>query len=193
MMLSEQQWKLVEKVDKNVFYDDGTGYVDLGLDNVYDFDDKNNLIADTDRTWLAINGQVVAYYHMNTVTNGDDFRIDGYVPCMLNDQRAKLLLVFDQDHKYGYITGAELEYRNNETETVAKSFTELNTGDKLDFVCDYYSYDGTYQDSYYLGDQMTVTDKMEISNVNVGDGAISIMYMFTDLYNNKLWTDTIVQ
>ena len=193
MTLSKDQWKLVEKVDKNVFYDDGSGYVDLGLDNVYDFDDKGNLLADTDRTWLAINGQVVAYYHMNTVTNGDDYRIDGYVPCMLNGERAKLLLVFDQDHKYGFISGAETDYHNNETETVAKSFTELTPGDKLEFVCDYYSYDGQYQDSYYLGDEMTVTDKMEISNVNVGDGAISIMYLFTDIYNNETWSDKIVQ
>ncbi|MBP0971704.1 MAG: peptidase C11 [Oscillospiraceae bacterium] len=193
MTLSKDQWKLVEKVDKNVFYDDGSGYVDLGLDNVYDFDDKGNLLADTDRTWLAINGQVVAYYHMNTVTNGDDYRIDGYVPCMLNGERAKLLLVFDQDHKYGFISGAETDYHNNETETVAKSFTELTPGDKLEFVCDYYSYDGKYQDSYYLGDEMTVTDKMEISNVNVGDGAISIMYLFTDIYNNETWSDKIVQ
>ncbi len=193
MTLSKDQWKLVEKVDKNVFYDDGSGYVDLGLDNVYDFDDKGNLLADTDRTWLAINGQVVAYYHMNTVTNGDDYRIDGYVPCMLNGERAKLLLVFDQDHKYGFISGAETDYHNNETETVAKSFTELTPGDKLEFVCDYYSYDGQYLDSYYLGDEMTVTDKMEISNVNVGDGAISIMYLFTDIYNNETWSDKIVQ
>ena len=193
MTLSKEQWKLVEKVDKNVFYDDGTGYVDLGLDNVYDFDDKGNLIADTDRTWLAINGQVVAYYHTNTVTNGDDFRIDGYVPCMLNGERAKLLLVFDQDHKTGFIAGAETDYHNNETETVAKSFTELTPGDKLDFVCDYYSYEGDYQDSYYLGDQMTVTDKMEISNINVGDGQISIMYLFTDMYNNETWSDKILQ
>ncbi len=193
MTLSENQWKLVERLDKNMFYDDGTGYVDLGIDNVYDFDDKGNLIADTDRNWLAINGQVVAYYHTDTVDNGDKYRIDGYVPCMLNGERAKLLLVFDQDHPKGFIAGAETDYRNNETETVAKSMTELNVGDKLEFVCDYYSYDEQYLDSYYLGEEMTVTNNMEISNVSVGDGQVKIMYMFTDIYNHEVWTDPIVQ
>lgn len=193
MKLSEDQWKLVEKIDKNMFYDDGTGYVDLGLDNVYDFDDDKNLVADTDRNWVAVNGQVVAYYHTDTTVNGDNYRIDGYVPCLLNGERAKLLLVFDQDHPDGFISGAETDYRNNETETVAKNMTELNVGDTLDFVCDYYSYEGDYLDSYMLGDTMTVSADMKISNVSVGDGQVKIMYMFTDLYNHEAWSDPIIQ
>ncbi|MBR3418665.1 MAG: peptidase C11 [Oscillospiraceae bacterium] len=193
MTLPEDQWKLIEKIDKNMFYDDGTGYVDLGLDNVYDFDDDKNLVADTDRNWLAINNQVVAYYHTDTTVNGDNYRIDGYVPCLLNGERAKLLLVFDQDHPDGFIAGAETDYRNNETETVAKSMTELNVGDTLDFVCDYYSYDGDYLDSYMLGEQMTVSSNMQISNTSVGDGSVKIMYKFTDLYNHEAWSDPIIQ
>ena len=193
MSLPEEQWKLVENVDKNMFYDDGTGYVDLGLDNVYDFDDDKNLVADTDRDWIAINKQVVAYYHTGTTVNGDNYRIDGYVPCLLNGERANLLLVFDQDHPKGFIAGAETDYRNNETETVAKSMTELNVGDTLDFVCDYYSYDGEYLDSYMLGDTMTVSNDMQISNVSVGDGQVKIMYKFTDLYCHEAWSDPIIQ
>ena len=33
----------------NMFYDDGEGYIDLGLDNIYSFD-NGNLVADTERT-----------------------------------------------------------------------------------------------------------------------------------------------
>ena len=71
--------------------------------------------------------------------------------------------------------------------------TELAVGDKLDFVCDYYTYDGEYLDSYYLGEQMTVTEDMEISNVDVGDGEIKITYCFTDMYNQEYWTEAIVK
>lgn len=193
LTLSESQWQLVNSLDKNVFYDDGTGYVDLGLDNVYDFDADGNLIADTARDWLAVNGQVVAYYHTDTIENGDDYTISGYIPALLNGDRVKLLVAFDQDNPNGYIIGAESDYRNNETNTVAKSMTELHNGDKLDFVCDYYSYDGEYLDSYMLGNQLTVSDTMTISNVNVGDGAIKIMYRFTDIYNQEYWTEAIMQ
>ncbi len=193
MKLTEDQWKMVHRLDKNMFYDDGSGYVDLGLDNVYDFDDNGNLIADTDRNWLALNGQVVAYYHTDTIENGDQYTISGYIPAMLNDERVKLLTVFDQDHPEGYIVGAETEYRDGETETVAKSLTQLEQGDTLDFVCDYYDYDGNYMDSYFLGDQITYDGTLTLSNVDVGNGAVKITYCFTDMYNQEYWSEAIEQ
>ncbi|MBP5157840.1 MAG: hypothetical protein ILP18_08230, partial [Treponema sp.] len=66
--------------------------------------------------------------------------------------------------------------------------------DKLDFLCDYYSYKGDYKDSYKLGEQMTVTssmDAMEISNVDVGKGNVRLMYRFTDIYNQPHWSEYI--
>ena len=193
MTLSESQWKLVNSLDKNVFYDDGTGYVDLGLDNVYDFDKDGNLIADTARDWLAVNGQIVAYYHTDTIDNKKNYTISGYIPALLNGERVKLLVAFDQDNPKGYVIGAESDYRNNETDTVAKSVNEIKNGDKLDFVCDYYSYDGDYLDSYMLGDELTVNGTLTLSNVDVGAGAIKITYRFTDMYNEEYWTEAIVQ
>ena len=32
------RWAMVHDLELNVFYDDGEGYIDLGLDNVYEFD-----------------------------------------------------------------------------------------------------------------------------------------------------------
>lgn len=193
LSLTEDQWKLVTDIAMNMFYDDGEGFVDLGLDNVYSWDDNGNLVPETDKTWLAINGQPVAYYYTGTVENGDDYSIQGYVPAMLNGTRVKLLLEFTQDDPYGSITGALTDYRDGETETVAKADLELAEGDTLDFLCDFYSYEGEYLDSYYLGEQMTVTEDMEISNVSVGDGEVKITYKFTDIYNNSYWTPVFVQ
>ncbi|MBQ4465802.1 MAG: peptidase C11 [Oscillospiraceae bacterium] len=193
MNLPESQWEMVQSLDLNLFYDDGTGYVDMGLDNLYSFDDNGNLVADTERNWLSINGQPVAYYHTDTMENGDDYTISGYVPAFLNGDRVNLILVFDQDNPNGYIAGATTDYADGETDTVAKSMTELNVGDQLDFICDYYSYDQTYQDSYLLGDTLTVTDNMVISNTEVGDGAVKLMYRFTDIYNQQYWTPAITK
>ncbi|MCR5764001.1 MAG: hypothetical protein K6G00_11530 [Treponema sp.] len=193
--LSEDQWKKVHSLDLNMFYDDGEGFIDLGLDNVYDFTDDGDLIAASDRTWIAINGQPVAYYHVDTVENGDDYTITGRVPAFLNGDRVNLWLVFDNANPYGYIAGAQYDYKDSASETepsvVAKNMTELEEGDKLEFICDYYSYDGDYQDSYYLGEPMIVSDSMEISNVDVGDGDAVITYRFTDLYNQAYWSESI--
>ena len=190
--LTEEQWALVQGLELNMFYDDGEGYIDLGLDNVFEFDDYGALLGQTDGTWLAINDQVVAYYHTGTVDDGTNYTITGEVPVMLNGQRANLLLVFDNENPYGYIAGARIEYAEGETETVAKSDTQLQVGDKIDFICDYYGYDGTYLDSYYLGEQMTVTERMVISNVYLPEAEnICASYRFTDIYNQHYWTNAI--
>lgn len=193
MSLPESQWELVHKIDLNMFYDDGSGYIDLGLDNIYDFDGDGNLIPDTERNWLAINNQPVAYYHTDTIENGDDYTITGYVPAMLNGDRVNLILVFDNENPNGYIAGASTDYVNGETDTVPKNLTEINVGDKLDFICDFYSYNGEYQDSYYLSEPVTVTDNMTISNVDVGDGEVKLMYRFTDIYNQTYWSEPIIK
>ncbi|MBR1764489.1 MAG: peptidase C11 [Ruminococcus sp.] len=188
--IPESQWKLIHKLDLNMFYDDGAGYVDLGLDNIYSFSD-NKLIADTDGDWLSVNGQPIAYYHTDTVEEGDKYTITGYSPAMLNGERVRLIIVFDNENPDGYIAGAVTDYNEGETETVAKSMTELNTGDKLEFLCDYYTYDGAYSDTYYLGEAMTVSDNMELSNTKVGSGKLKLTYCFTDIYNNTYWSEAI--
>ena len=155
---------------------------------MYEFDSQGALLGWCDGTWLAINGQPVAYYHMDTVDDGEHYTITGRVPVLLNGQRAELILVFDDETPYGYIAGARADYDQAETETVAKSLTELQPGDRLDFLCDYYGYDGSYQDSYFLGEPMTVEENMTISNVDVGADAVRATYRFTDLYNQHYWT-----
>lgn len=193
LQLSEEQWGLVHSLELNMFYDDGLGFIDLGLDNVFEFDENGRLIGETDRTWLAINGQPVAYYYIDTIDDGTNYTITGSVPVLLNGERANLILVFDNENPYGYIAGARTDYVEGETETVAKGMTELQIGDTLDFICDYYSYEGEYLDSYYLGEQMVVTEDMTISNVDVGDGNVLVTYRFTDIYNQQYWTPAFSQ
>lgn len=191
MDLAESQWELVHGLDLNMFYDDGSGYIDLGLDNIFTFDDDGKLVADTDKNWLSINGNVVAYYHTDTVQSGNDLIITGYVPALLNGERVNLIIQFVNDDN-GTIVGASTDYVGGETEAVAKNLTEITPGDTLDFICDYYDYDMNYQDSYFIGDQITVTDNMTISNTNVGNGSCHILYRFSDIYNQNYWSEPIV-
>ena len=188
--LPEEQWALVNSIDLNLFYDDGSGYIDLGLDNMYSFED-GKLLADTDKTWVSINGQPVAYYHTDTVEDGDDYVISGYVPALLNGSRVSLILNFTDEHPEGQVIGATEAYVNGETDTVAKGEIEINDGDTLDFICDYYDYDGNYQESYMMGEQVKVKGDLTISDTDIGDGDVRLMYRFTDIYNEAYWTPFI--
>ena len=115
----------------------------------------------------------------------------GYVPAYLNGQRVRLVIVFDPENEDGYIAGAEPDYDElTETSTVARGLIELTEGDTLDFICDYYSYDREYEDTYYLGDPMTVTDSMVISNTILEQDAVAL-YRFTDIYQQNYWTPEV--
>lgn len=188
MGLELDQWKLVSDLELNVFIDDGEGYIDLGLDNVFEFDKNGNLTGEYDRTWLAIDNQIVSYYHTDTFDDGKNYRICGRIPVLLNGDRAELVVVFDSANPKGYVAGARYDYRNGETDAEAK-LTELKDGDKIDFLCDYYAYDGTFRDSYKMGEQYTVNGTLKISDVYLpSDKKCSAVYRFTDIYGQHYWT-----
>ncbi|WP_026665385.1 clostripain-related cysteine peptidase [Butyrivibrio sp. FC2001] len=191
IQMSEEQWSLVQNLDVNIFYDDGTGYVDLGLDNSYDIDDDGNPVAPSDRTWISINKQPVEYIRIDTQGDEDSYAIMGRVPCFINDVRANLILIFDSENEDGYVAGVCYDYTTGETETIAKNLTELQTGDRIDFVCDFYDYDENFQDKYHLGETLTVEGSMadlHISNTTVGDGKVRVTFKITDIYGQEHWT-----
>ncbi|MBR6222837.1 MAG: peptidase C11 [Lachnospiraceae bacterium] len=192
MTIPNKQWELIESLQVNMFYDDGEGYIDMGLDNLYSFTENAELIGDTDNTWLAIDGQPVAYYYENTVIEDGKKTITGRVPVMLDGVLANLIITFDEKHPKGYIAGARYDYRNGETEAVAKGVTEIAEGTKMDFICDYYGYDQSFKNIYYLGEQMEYKEGLEISNVDV-KGKTKITYLLTDIYGREYWTPAIDQ
>lgn len=187
MSLPETQWDMVHALDRNVFYYDGEGWIDLGLDNTFSFNDDGDLIADTAKDWVSIGGQPVAYYHTDSTDSTDM----GYVPALLNGDRVNLILVFEGGD--AYIAGASTEYDSTETDVIAKNLTELKDGDRLDFLCDFYTDDMKYQDSYYIGEQMTYRSDMKITNTALGGGNVKIIYRFTDIYNQQYWSEAITK
>ena len=186
--MPEDQWSLVESLELNVFYDDGQGYIDLGMDNVFDFDDNGNLLGDYDGSWMSIDGQIVPYYFLGCDNTANGQSIYGYVPAFLNGERVRLILVFDDVNPDGYIAGAEPVYANGETETIAKNLLDVGAGDTLEFICDYYTYSGDYVDSYLIGQPLTLGSSVTIGNIVMDDATLVPTYCFTDIYQLKHWT-----
>lgn len=189
--LPEEEWELVQTLQANMFFDDGEGYIDMGLDTVYEFDDKGNLLAPTEYTWLAINDQPVAYYHESTLDYGVNYSITGRIPVLYNGERAELVVEFTDADSYGSVVGVRKVYADGETDTVAKTMDTVKDGDVIDFICDYYSYEGEYIDSYMLGEQLVVDGELVISDVYVDESAVNYTYLFTDIYNQKYWTNPV--
>ena len=189
--ITDDQWDLVHDLQLSVFYDDGEGYIDLGLDCIYNFTEDGKLIGSYDGAWFGIAGQKAAVYLVDYFYDGDNYSITYRVPIMLNDESANLIVVFDNEDSYGYIAGVRYDYDQDETETIAKELSALEPGDKIDLVCDYYSYDGEYLDSYLFGNRIIYNESIEIGDVNIDSSRANAAYLITDIYNNEFWTPVI--
>ena len=191
IVMEEDQWSLVQGLYANLFFDDGEGYIDMGMDTVYDFDEEGNLLAPEEMTWIAVNDQPVAYYHESTLDTGDHYEILGRIPVLYNGERAELMVQFTDTETKGTVVGVRKVYTEGETDTVAKSMAPVAEGDQIAFLCDYYSYDGTYLDSYLLGETLTVSGELVISDVYVDESAARLTYLFTDIYNQQHWSQPV--
>ena len=190
--MKPEQWALVTGVDQNVFYDNGAGYVDLGMDNLFTFDESCRMVADMDGTWVALNGQPVPYYRESVQVLDDKVLYTGRVPALLNGNRVDLLIVFDGETGEGYLAGARAVYSEDETEMVAKAMEALQDGDTLVFLADLYDYDQNYIDSYHFGNPITVQGEVQVGNVILPDASkMLVTYRFTDIYNQAFWTPVI--
>ena len=188
LYLPAEQWDLVNEIALSVYYDDGSGYIDLGLDNVFEFTDSGHLVGAFNGVWPAIDNDPIPYYYIGTAREGSAYTIMGYVPILLNGERAELILVHDNEHPSGYIAGVRRIYENGETETIAKAQDALTPGDVIDYICDYYNYDGTYENSYRYGKQHVYTGNEQVSDVYINAAKAEAVYRLTDIYGQKHWT-----
>ncbi|MCR5229594.1 MAG: hypothetical protein K6D03_05670 [Solobacterium sp.] len=189
LRLGDDQWSMIENVELNVWFDDGAGYIDLGLDNIYSFDEDGDLVMEYDGLWNSINGHVVSYY---MISQEDTDVFEGFVPAELNGEKVNLIIRFEGDNP-GVVLGAQKIYEDG---IEAKGLIEIKDGDRIEFLCDYYTYDGDYQATYYLGEPLIVEDA---SDLKVGiyeiepkeNEKVLFGYRLTDAYNAYHWTPMI--
>lgn len=190
LSLTEEEWNLIQTVEVNVFVDDGEGYIDLGYDNVFEFE-GNDLKLSFDNTWLTLDGEVAAYYLESDTKNDDgSWTTVGRIPALLNGEAVNLKVVFDKTSPYGRITGAYPLYNDGETDAVSKGNIPVQKGDRIKLLCDYYDYDGNYSASYLLGSSITVgSDGLTLENLHLGTDNLRVTYRLTDIYGNQYWVE----
>lgn len=191
LILSDEDWALVSEIECQVFYDDGEGYLDLGSDNLYEFDDDGDLMITFDHTWVAINEAIVPFYALGEEVNEDKWTSYGYVPAYVNNQEVEIILIWDNDNPTGEVVGYRYGYEDSAIQL--RGLIPIKTGDVLEFVVDYYNYDGEYEDSYYLGEALVVDEAgLSVSYAEIGDGDCLVYYCITDLYQNSYLTEGII-
>ena len=186
LSLSDEEWGLIQTVELNVFIGDGEGYIDLGLDNTFDWLD-DDMLLEYDGTWLTLNGHACAYYLVSdTQISENEWVTVGRIPAKLNGQLVNLQVVFDGEHPEGGITGAYPVYGSG-VDVQAKGDIEIKAGDKIELICDYYNTDGSYSASYALDSFVVPEGGFRLENLTVNADSVSYTYRLTDIYGNYFW------
>lgn len=182
LALSDQSWEVINDVEMQLFYDDGEGYIDLGMDNYFETDKDGALKVDYDGLWFSLGGHLVSLYVSKT-----DEGTKGYIPCELNGEAVNLVVSWDEEGK-GHVEGALRTYDNGMS---MKGLLPVKKGDTIQPLCDYYAYDGTFSDKYYFGKPFKFKSKTTVDYVASGEGQYLIYYVITDIYNNTYYTEPV--
>ncbi len=189
--LSEEDWEIVNDAAMQMFAVYDGFYVDMGLDDYCEFDDYGNLIVEYDQTWVALDGQVVPFFHESYTSDGDGFFTCGSVPCVYNGIDAEIVLVWDTEHPSGYAAGVRPVYTDS---VAAKGLYDICDGDTFQVYYDIYDEDLNYVETMTLDDEIfTVQDSLEVGYADAAEqlGDTFIYYVLEDIYNNTYYTDSI--
>ena len=189
--LSEEDWEIVNDAAMQMFAVYDGFYVDMGLDDYCEFDDYGNLIVEYDQTWVALDGQVVPFFHESYTSDGDSFFTCGSVPCVYNGIDAEIVLVWDTEHPSGYAAGVRPVYTDS---VAAKGLYDICDGDTFQVYYDIYDEDLNYVETMTLDDEIfTVQDSLEVGYADAAEQLEDtfIYYVLEDIYNNTYYTDSI--
>ncbi len=193
LQLSDETWDTITMIELQVLLDDGEGYIDLGSDNMYEFDRDGDLLIEFDYTWVTLDGYTVPFYaEKEEDTAGGGWYTYGSVPAVLNgSDYIEVIVYWDDENPTGYVAGYRMM---SETGTaMGKGLFDLTAGDSLEWLFDYYDYDLYYQDSYIIGDTYTYTGgEIEVSYDDVGDLDAFVYFVLTDTFNVQYYTEAIV-
>ena len=191
LILSEEKWEQVTDAELNVFVDDGSGFLDLGLDNVAEYNEDGDLIDAWDGTWLTLQGQPCAIYPVSDEDeDGNGLYITRkFIPALLNGNRVNLLIEFNEETGEDRVLGAQSMTASG---VVGKGYTEMNGGDIITLLCDYYDHNGTFQAQYTLGNPVIVPEDgiLTIANQELtGSEDMRMLYTYrlTDVYQAHYW------
>ena len=194
--LTQADWDLLTYIEQWVYMDDGEGYVDLGADNYYQTDEDNALIVDYDYMWVALNDQIVPFYtQVENYDDPDDWYTYGYTTAELNGRDLiEIVIQWDSAEPDGYVCGWRYADKGL-GQQAAKGLFDFKKNDQIEFVCNYYNYDGSFEGQYYWSEPVVIgnggVNDLSVSYKDIGKVNTLISYLLVDIYQNSYQTPEV--
>ena len=194
--ITDEQYDAMAFADIGVFLDDGEGYIDLGNDSLVEYDENGDLVLAYNSVWVAIDGNIVPFY---IIDEGYDaygkWYSYGEVDAEFTSARTgetrniEIILCWDEDHDGGYVKGYRTASDSDAPSQAERSVTQFVKGDKIQFVCEYYTYDGEYDDCYYLHEPIIVNKALKVTYDDLDGYDVLVYGHIKDLYGNDYYTE----
>jgi hypothetical protein len=160
-------------------------------------DEEGHLMITTDGTWISIDGHPVFYEPtgLRTDRNGDVFT--GYTRAVLNGKTDVILYIEwaptsdDSAPAEGYIIG--YDEADNDNAFMEKGHSELEAGETLDFLFDYYDEEGNSLGSKTAFRTYRVNDpgNVKVTDDPLGKCTLRHGVILTDVYQRKFQTQLV--
>ncbi|MBQ0041869.1 MAG: hypothetical protein KBS85_00925 [Lachnospiraceae bacterium] len=186
--LKDSDWDIISSLESQVYllYDDG--YLMLGSDDYVETTDDGDLVIAYDCNWLHMNGCIASYYAVEK-ENSSDYSV-GYMPALLNqNEYIDIWVMWTED------SCELLGYTPTYDDVSAKGYFQFEDGDSIDFLFDFYTYDGIFEDSYLLkgnGFVYNGKDDVFVYYDEVGNSDAQVNIYIKDIYQNEYWTESVL-
>lgn len=186
--LKDSDWGIISDIELRVYLNYDDGYLMLGSDDYFEMTDTGELVIDYDCKWLHVNDCLASYYALEK-ENFDDSSI-GYMPAYLNDEEYIYIWVMWTED------GCELlGYTSDYDDVSAKGYFQFDDGDLIEFLFNFYSYDGVFVDEYLLTDNAFVYNSdvgFWVYYDEIGDSDTQVCFYIKDIYQNDYWTEPVI-
>ena len=190
LSLSQADWEEVQSLGLNVWVKDNDGYIDLGIDDIYEFDEDGDLKIEYDGKWMTLNDHVLAVYKLSSEwVNDTDYTITYYTPALVNGDEAHIILEYSSQNELGAVLGYEKLYPT----LVDSKMIPFEAGDKIELICDHYDNKGKFNNRYLLGDAFTLDEDitLELGDATLSNSDILFGYQLIDSFGAERYTPMV--
>ena len=169
----------------------------LGFDHFGDDDADGHPMVDMDDRWVHINDKLVCYEDNGSIETEDGTVFTGEVKAKLNDE-GEILIHVQWDAasdsadgvETGHVTG--YDFVNDELAFTKKGTQKFKTGDRIEFLFDYYDEEGNLIETKPAGSlRVTTMEKLKVEDRALEDCDIQFLGRLTDAYQRQLLTEII--
>jgi hypothetical protein len=200
IQLPEKTWNIIADCVTAVYQKTDDGKLRyLGSDHLGDNDENGHPMVDMDDRWVHINDRLVCYEDRGALETENGTVTIGDVKARLNESEDIVIHVeWDADEngegsEAGRVTGYDLVSDMELIGPMAKGTQAFKSGDRIDFMFEYYNESGELVSTESYGRTVIVNtmDRLSVTDSPLEECDIEFLGMLTDAYQREYLTETV--